>query len=359
MTGSLVETVREAEPALDPELPIIDPHHHLWGISRAVRQGRTLSDPDLTGVERQNLRRPRYLLEDFLSDVGQEHNVRATVFTQCHAMYRAGASEELAPIGETEFVNGIAAMSASGLYGPVRVAAGIVGFAELRLGHGVREVLEAQLGAGNGRFRGVRYMTAWDADPSILGRLSLTPPGLLYDEAFRAGFAELAPLGLSFDAWLLEPQLRDVVDLARAFPDTQIVLDHCGTPLGIGAYAGQREELFPRWAASMRALGELPNIAIKIGGLGMECVGFGTESRSAGASSQELAQLWRPYVETCIEAAGPGRCMFESNFPIDGGSCSYSTLWNAFKQITAGGSVAEKAQLFAGTAQRVYRLAPI
>jgi L-fuconolactonase len=352
------ETVREAEPALDPELPIVDPHHHLWGVSRAVRQGRTLADPDLIGVERQNLRRPRYLLEDFLADVGREHNVRATVFAQCHAMYRADASEQMAPIGETEFVNGIAAMSASGLYGPIRVAAGIVGFAELRLARRVRDVLEAQLAAGNGRFRGVRYMTAWDADTTILGRLSLTPPGLLYDEAFRVGFAELAPLGLSFDAWLLEPQLMDVVDLAKAFPDTQIVLDHCGTPLGVAGYGGRREELFPRWVASMRAIGELPNVAVKIGGLGMECLGFGTVSRPVGASSEELAQLWRPYVETCIEAVGVGRCMFESNFPIDGGSCSYSTLWNTFKRITAGASAAEKGQLFAGTAQRVYRLQP-
>jgi L-fuconolactonase len=357
MTAAATKTAnREVEPALEPSLPITDPHHHLWGVSGAVRRGRSITDPDLTGIERQHLRYPRYLLDDFLADIGG-HNVRSTVFMQCHAMYNADADETMAPVGETEFANGIAAMSASGLYGPTRVAAGIVGYAELRLGAAVRPVLEAQVRAGNGRFKGVRYMTAWDADDSILGWL-LTPPGLLSEETFRAGFAQLAPLGLSFDAWLLEPQLMEVVDLARAFPQTQIILNHCGTPLGIGAYAGRRDELFLRWAGALRAIGEQPNIAVKIGGLGMDYPGFGTDARPAGATSKELAGLWRPYVETCVEAVGPGRCMFESNFPNDGGSCSYSTLWNVFKRITANASPDEKADLYAGTAQRVYRLVP-
>jgi predicted TIM-barrel fold metal-dependent hydrolase len=352
------DQVRPQEAPLEPGLPIIDPHHHLWGVSRAVREGRTLADTDLTGFERQNLRVPRYLLEDYLADVRTGgHDVRASVFVQCHAMYRADAAPEFAPIGETEFVNGIAAMSASGWYGPTRVAAGIVGYADLALGSGVREVLQAQVAAGNGRFRGIRVMTAWDADASVVGRLGQVPEGVLGDPGFRAGFAELAPLGLSFDAWLIEPQLKDVADLAIAFPDTQIVLNHCGTPLGTGSYAGRREELFPRWASSMEEIGRLPNVALKIGGLGMECTGFGTESRPAGASSSELAKLWRPYVETAVDAFGAERCMFESNFPVDGGSCAYGTLWNAFKRVTAAASPDEKRELYGGTAARVYRLA--
>jgi L-fuconolactonase len=356
MSSSPTVTVLPVEPALEPELPIIDPHHHLWGVSYAVRLGRSLADDDLTGFERQNIRVPRYLLDDVLADIDSGHDVRATVFAQCHAMYRADASEEMAPVGETEFVNGIAAMSASGLYGTTRVAEGIVGFAELRLGAAVEQVLQAHIRAGNGRFRGVRQMTAWDSDRSILGRLSLTPQGLLFDEQFRRGFAKLAPLGLTFDAWLLEPQLRDLVDLARAFPETQIVLDHSGTPLGVGEYAGKREENFARWQASMKAIGQLPNVSVKVGGLGMQVLGFGTEALEFGKSSAELAKLWRPYVETCIEAFGVDRCMFESNFPVDGGSCTYGTLWNAFKHITAGASADEKAHLYAGTARRVYSL---
>jgi len=351
------QVVRHTEAALEPELPIIDPHHHLWGLSRAAREGRSLADPDLSGFERQNLRVPRYLLEHFLVDAeAGGHQVQASVFVQCHTMYRSDGPREYAPIGETEFVNGIAAMSASGLYGPTRVAAGIVGYADLALGHAVREVLEAQIAAGNGRFRGIRMMTAWDADRSIVGRLGEVPAGILRATGFREGFAELAPLGLTFDAWLLEPQLPDVIDLAHAFPETQIVLDHCGTPLGIGAYAGRREELFPRWARSMKEIGRLPYATVKIGGLGIECLGFGTESWRVGASSAQLADLWRPYVETVIEAVGADRCMFESNFPVDGGSCHYSTLWNAFKRITASASSAEKDQLYRGTAARVYRL---
>lgn len=347
---------RPVEAAIEPDLPVIDPHHHLWGFSRAVREGRTWEDPDLSGFERQNLLVPRYLLEDYLADtVG--HNVLASVFVQCHAMLRAEGPPEFAAVGETEFANGIAAMSASGLYGPTRVAAGIVGYADLARGHAVRDVLEAQVAAGNGRLRGIRVMTAWDADRSVVGRLGQVPEGVLGDRVFREGFAELAPLGLSYDAWVLEPQLGDVIDLARAFPETQIVLDHCGTPLGSGVYTGHREELFPRWAGSIRELGRLSNVTVKIGGLGMECVGFATETWKVGASSAQLSRLWRPYVETVIEAVGSGRCMFESNFPVDGGSCSYSTLWNAFKRITASASATEKDRLYRGTAARVYRLA--
>jgi L-fuconolactonase len=236
--AALVPTMarRPEEEALEPDLPIIDPHHHLWAVSMSYRAGRRITDEDLTGFERQSLLAPRYLIEDLLRDTGTGHNVVATVFAQAHAMYRADASQAMAPVGETEFVNGVAAMAASGDFGPTRVAEGIVGFADLRLGDAVQDVLEAHLRAGGERFKGIRQNAAWSPDPSVLGPLSHTPPRLLLDEQFRKGFARVADLGLTFDTWLLAPQLTELVDLARAFPEAQIVLDHVGTP----AYIGRR-----------------------------------------------------------------------------------------------------------------------
>jgi L-fuconolactonase len=248
-------------------------------------------------------------------------------------------------------------MTASGLYGDVRVGAGIVGHADLRRGAAVEEVLRAHIAAAPDRFRGIRQSASWDADPAVLGPLSgRAPAGLYRDAKFRDGFAVLARLGLSFDAWLLEPQIPELVDLAQAFPETPIVLDHVGTPLGIAAYAGKREARFGDWRTSIRALADCPNTAVKLGGLAMPFAGFGSFDASPRASSEMLAREWKPYIETCIEAFGAARCMFESNFPVDSLGCDYATLWNAFKRLAAGCSADEKAALFSGTAARVYRL---
>ncbi len=341
------------ETILDPDLPIIDPHHHLWDM-----RGRfaAAAPPPRHGFEALLRRSPHYLLDQLLADLGAGHNVRATVFIECGAMYRAGASAALAPVGETEFVNGVAAMSASGLYGEARACAAIVGHADLTLGDGVAPVLEAHLAAGGGRFRGVRQSASHDPDPAVLGPLARTPPGLYRSAAFRQGFAHLAPHGLSFDAWLLEPQLPDLIDLASAFPATTIILDHAGTPLGIGAYAGQREARFGVWRDNIRALAERPNVVCKVGGLAMPFAGFDSFLVEPPATSERLAEEWRPYVETAIEAFGADRCMFESNFPVDAGTCDYATLWNAFKRLAADASADEKAALFHDTARRVYRL---
>lgn len=341
------------ETILDPQLPIIDPHHHLWDM-------RTRFGPDAPpprhGFEALLRRTPHYLLDHLLGDLGAGHNVRATVFIECGAMYRAGASPALAPVGETEFVNGVAAMSASGLYGETRACAGIVGHADFTLGDAVAPVLEAHLAAGGGRFRGVRQSAAQDPDPAVLGSLTPRPAGLFRSTAFREGFAHLAAYGLSFDAWLLEPQIPDLIDLADAFPGTTIILDHVGTPLGIGAYAGQREARFGVWRDNLRALSQRPNVVCKIGGLAMPFAGFPSFMAEPPAPSEALAEEWRPYVETAIDAFGPARCMFESNFPVDAGTCDYATLWNAFKRLAAGASADEKAALFHDTAQRTYRL---
>jgi len=326
---------RRKEAAVEPGLPIIDPHHHLW---------------DRPGW--------RYMFGDLLDDMASGHNIVGTVFVQCRAMHRASGPEEMRPVGETEFVNGVAAMSASGGYGKAAVCAGIVGYADLRLGARVKPVLEAHLKAAPDRFRGIRHITAWDADASIMNPAYNPGQHLLADKSFREGFACLAPLGLSFDAWLYHPQIDDLTDLARAFPQTRIVLDHCGGPLAIGPYAGKREAIFPIWAAAIRKLAQCPNVSMKLGGLGMRINGYDFHEQAEPPSSETLAKAWKPYIDTCIEAFGADRCMFESNFPVDKGSYGYGVFWNACKLLAKGASAGEKADLFAGTAARFYRIAP-
>jgi L-fuconolactonase len=271
-------------------------------------------------------------------------------------MYRATGPAEFRPVGEIEFANGVAAMAASGTYGKPQVCAGIVGHADLTLGAPVEKVLETMIAAGGGRFRGIRFITATHPDQAAWGSLVNRPAGLLMDRRLREGFARLAPLGLSFDAWMYHTQLGELVDLAHAFPETQIVLDHVGGAIGLGRYAGKRDEVFAEWSARIHELAGCPNVHVKLGGLGMRMFGFTVHTGELPPSSEELAAAWRPYIESCITAFGPERAMFESNFPVDKGSCGYAALWNAFKRITAGFSVAEKAALFAGTAIKFYQL---
>jgi predicted TIM-barrel fold metal-dependent hydrolase len=347
------EPERPVEAILEPDLPIVDPHHHLWDRPAAMMANLP---PPSHPFERIIRLAPRYLLDQLLADLKSGHNVRATVFLQCGAMYKIDGPPQLRPIGETEFVNGVAAMCASGIYGDVRACAGIVGHADLTLGDAVAEVLEAHLPAGGGRFRGIRHSASSDPDSGVLGPMSRTPAGLYLSDAFRQGFARLAPMRLSFDAWLLEPQIGELANLARAFPETAIVMDHVGTPLGIAAYAGKREERFPIWRAAIFDLAKSENVFVKLGGLAMPFAGFPSFMSTPAATSAELAAEWKPYLETCIEAFGPSRCMFESNFPVDLGSCSYATLWNAFKRIAAGYSADEKTALFSGAATNFYRL---
>lgn len=327
---------RSKEPILEPALPIVDPHHHLW-----IRPGW------------------RYLADDLLADTNSGHNIVATVYVQARSMYRETGPVEMRPVGETEFVNGVAAMFASGTLGRTRACSGIVGHADLRLGSRVEPVLTAHLRAGGDRFRGIRYITSWDADASINNPAYPSPPGLLADKTFREGIATLGRLGLSFDANLYHPQIDELANLASTFPDLKIVLDHVGNPLGIGAYRGKRNEVFSRWAASIKALAAHPNVYIKIGGLGMRYSGLDFNERTEPPSSETVAAACRPYVETCIDAFGASRSMFESNFPVDKVSYSYQVFWNACKLMAKGASSTEKADLFAGTATRFYRLGGI
>ena len=325
-------TKQRQETALDPALPIIDPHYHLWDDKRG-----------------------RYLFDELVEDVNTGHNIVATVSMEAGAMYRDYGPVEMRPVGETEFVNGFAAMSASGRYGKSRLCAGIVGHADLMLGDRVQPVLEALIAAGNGRFRGIRYGLAWDvAHPQFLRRQ--VTPHLMLDPVFRRGYARLQPLGLSFDAWQFYPQSPELADLLRAFPDTNVVLNHVGGLLGTPPH-DKRDEVFAIWRERVRELVQFPNLSVKVGGLGMPSCGWDFHLREVPPSSEELAAAWRPYIETCIEAFGAGRCMLESSFPVDKQSCGYGVLWNAMKRITQGCSAAEKAALYHETAARVYRLA--
>jgi predicted TIM-barrel fold metal-dependent hydrolase len=261
----------------------------------------------------------------------------------------------MAPVGETEFVQGVAAQSASGQYGTTRVAAGIVGHADLMLGNAVAGVLEAHLAASRNRFRGIRHSSTWDASTEI-GTYMNSRKELLLDSKFREGFACLQKYGLTFDAWLYHPQLPELADLARTFPDTQIIVDHIGGLLGTGPYAGKREEVFSQWKKGITELSNCPNVVVKLGGLGMPMCGFGWDERTTPPNSIELAETMAPYYNWCIEQFGVDRCMFESNFPVDKASYSYNIMWNAFKRISEEFSPSEKAALFHDTAVKVYRL---
>jgi predicted TIM-barrel fold metal-dependent hydrolase len=320
------------EPILDPALPIVDAHHPLW---------------EVPGIH--------YLLPDFLLDVASGHDVCASVFMQSHVRYRREGPAALRCVGETEYVRAVTADETRGDEGGCRVAAGIVGEADLLLGAAVARQLEAHLEAGGGRFRGVRHLANWHDDPAARGTGN-APPHLLLEPQFRAGFARLQPLGLTFDAWVYHTQLHEVADLAAHFPGTAIIIDHAGGPVGVGPYAGRRDAVFAAWRAAMRALAAYPNVFVKLGGLGMRLFGADFHEQARPPSSAALAGTWGPYFETCIEAFGAGRCMFESNAPVDKGTASYPVLWNAFKRATAGCSAAERRALFGGTAAAVYRL---
>ena len=325
------------EDIIDPELPICDPHHHLWG-------------------HRDCNIEPRYLMEEIQQDVQSGHNIVATVFIECNAMYRASGPKGMQPVGEIEFANGVAAMAESGAYGKTKIAAGIIGFADLQLGSRVKGVLEAQIAAAPNRFRGIRRTGAWDADPMISSGAGVTGPGLYMDNIFREGLAEIAPLDLIFEGVCRHPQIPEFQNLAYTFPDTTMVLNHIGSIAGVGRYAGKQDEIFESWKKDMFNLATCPNVVVKLGGINRDYNGFGWHGKPMPPTSQELCEATKRYYEIVIEYFGADRCMFESNFPIDKVSCSYASLWNSFKRVAADCSANERAQLFHDTAARVYRL---
>ena len=321
-----------SDQVVEPDLPIIDCHHHLW-----VHAGKP------------------YLLDEYAADLASGHKVLASVYIECSAMYRRSGPEHLRCVGEAEFVAGMAAMSDSGLYGPTHVCAAFVGGADLSLGARVDEVLDALAMASGGRLRGVRGVVNWDANPSVnTGSRPYARQGLMQEPGFREGLARLAARGLVYDSHQYHPQLGEVAALADAIPDLPMVVNHCGGLMGIGPYAGK--ETFARWKSLVEEVARRPNTHMKLGGLSARRCGFAFEQRTTPATAEELAATWRPYIETCIELFGPKRCMFESNFPPDRVSGDYRTLWNALKLTAASCSPEEKRDLFSETARRIYRI---
>jgi len=318
------------EEAIEPDLPICDPHHHLW-----------------------NHPGSRYLVDEFRREIGGGHRIVKTIFVECLQFYHDEGREDYRPVGETEFVDSITAETPPG--STTRVAAGIIGFADLALGDAVRPVLEAHLEASK-RFRGIRHASAFHPDAKIHNAHTRPPEYLLKDPVFRKGLGHLAELDLTFDAWLFQTQIPELVELAMAFPQLKIILNHMAGPLGIGPYDGKREEVYRQWLGHMEKLSGCDNLFVKLGGRTMTSSGYKWHKRERPPGSTELAEAMAPYFNSCIDLFGPERCMFESNFPVDKASCSYTVLWNAFKKASQHFSDSERAALFHDTANKVYRL---
>ena len=318
------------EDVLDPAREIVDPHHHLW------------PRPHLS-----------YDLEELWSDTQDGHNVTATVFMECGSAYRADGPEHLRPVGETEFVTAAAERAALSP-GKAQIA-GIVGHADLRSSD-LDDVLDAHKAAAKGRFRGIRHSGASDPNPEALSIAGRAPVGLYGDPAFRRGVARLGERGLTYDTWNYHHQMKDFADLARAVPGTTMILDHFGTPLGVGRYEGKREEIFAQWKDDIAEVAACPNVHAKLGGMAMPDNGFGWNIREKPPSSDEFVEAQGKWYHHAIKCFGPERCMFESNFPVDRLSISYRTLWNGLKKIAAGYLETEQAALFSGTARKVYKL---
>ena len=328
----------QTEATLEPEIPICDPHHHFWDF-------RT-----------ERIPYQRYLLHELADDINSGHNVTSTVFVEARSMYRSTGPEEMRSVGEVEFVQGLAAASANGLYGPGRAAASIVGHANLHLGDGVKPVLEALQAASPNRFRGIRHSVTWDPHPEIENTAAHNQQGQLASDNFRAGARVLASMGLSLEGWMYFPQMPELADFARAVPDLTIILNHIGGLLRVGPYANNDEEVLDTWRKGIAAAASAPNVVIKLGGIGMPRTGFDWHERAVPASSEELAEGMAPFMSYCIEQFGPDRCMFESNFPVDKVSYSYNVMYNAFKRLSKGYSATERAAMFHDTAVRVYRV---
>ena len=323
------------EPTLEPELPICDPHHHFWD--------RRL----------QFLPYQRYLLHELNADMYTGHNVRSTVFLEARSMYRSDGPTEMRSIGEVEFVQGLAAASASGVYGPSRAAAAIIGNADLKLAGNVGPVLDALQAASPNRFRGIRHNVTWSPDPDLENRET---EGILANTNFREGAKVLMQKGFVLDLMLSFPQMLELVDFAKSVPDLPIILNHIGALRRVGIYANRDDEVTPAWRQGIEAVAACPNVTVKLGGMGMPWMGFGWHAREIPVGSEELAESMSPWMNYCIEQFGPNRCMFESNFPPDKVSFSYNVMYNAFKRLSRGYSDSERADLFHGTATRVYRI---
>ena len=315
------------EEAIEPSRPIVDPHHHLWPTGGALPYG----------------------LQDLHADASSGHNITKTVFIECGAAYATGVPEHLAPVGETTFVAGESKRD------PAHLISGIIAHADLRR-NDVTAILDAHEEAGGGLFRGIRDALSRADHPEVLAIPGHAPRDLYKDPDFRRGVALLGTRGLTYDSWHYHYQNQEFLELARAVPETTMILDHFGTPLGVGPYAPHREEIFSQWKIDIANIAECSNVVAKLGGLAMPDNGFGWHEAERPPTSDEFLAVQRRYFEHTIECFGPERCMFESNFPVDRFSLSYTVVWNAFKKLVASFSESEKDAMFRGTATRIYRL---
>jgi len=323
------------EGTLEPEIPICDPHHHFW-----------VQRPEPVDYQ-------QYLLPELTADVNSGHNVRSTVFIEVRCEYRADGPDEMKPVGEVEYVQTIADASAAGQHGHTKAAAAIIGHADLKLGEGVRPVLEAMKAASPNRFRGVRHSVGWDESPELANR---DIKGALGTNGYRAGAKVLSDIGLILENSLYFHQASELADFARALPDLPIVLNHIGGLVRVGPYANRDNEVLPAWRKGIEEMAKCPNIVLKLGGVGQTRFAYGWELREKPIGSEELAESLSPLMEHCIQQFGPDRCMFESNYPVDKISYSYNVLWNAFKRLSSGYSATERAAMFHDTAARVYNI---
>ena len=327
------------EEIVDQDLEIIDPHHHLWP-----------GTPRTDGVSADN----RYLLEDLWNDTQSGHNLVKTVFVECGQGYYESGSEAMKPVGETRFVVEVAEEAKQDI--SKAQIEGIVGHADMMLGESAREVLEAHLEEGKGRFKGIRHGASWDESDEIRNSHSNPIQSIYLDDEFQKGIEQLDALNLTLDAWNYHKQIKELTELAKCFPNLKIVQNHFGGPLGIGPYAGRREEVFSVWQESIAELAERDNVVIKIGGLAMPINGWGWHKRELPANSDEFIESHGRYYLHAIKCFGVERCMFESNFPVDKRSISYPVLWNGFKKIVEDFSTEEKEYLFYKTAAEFYSL---
>ena len=323
------------EATLEPEIPICDPHHHFWDFRS------------------ERIPYQRYLLHELAADVNAGHNVRSTAFIEARSMYRPDGPVEFRPVGEVEFVQGLAAASATGLYGPCRAAAAIVGHADLKLGDRVEAVLQALQAASPNRFRGIRHTVTWDRHPEVGNR---EKEGVLATAEYRAGARVLARMGLSLDTGVVFPQLPELADFAKALPDLTIILNHLGGLNRTGPYSNRDDEVLPEWRRGIAVVAQCRNVHLKLGGIGMPRLGFDWHTREKPIGAEELAASMAPIMTYCIEQFGPNRCMFESNFPVDKVSFSHHVFFNACKRFSKNYSATEHAALFHDTAARAYRI---
>ena len=323
------------EETLEPEIAICDPHHHFW-----------VHRPEPADYQ-------QYLLPDLAGDVNSGHNVHSTVFIEVRCEYRTDGPDEMKPVGEVEYVQTIADASASGSHGPTKAAAAIIGHADLKLGEGVRPVLEAMQAASPNRFRGVRHSVGWDESRELANR---EIKGALGTDGYRTGAKVLAGMGLILENSLYFHQASELADFARALPELTIVLNHIGGLVRVGPYANRDEYVLPEWRKGIELMAKAPNIVLKLGGVGQTRFAYGWDERETPVGSEELAETLGPLMNHCIEQFGPERCMFESNYPVDKISYSYNVLFNAFKRLSKGYSATDRANLFHGTAARVYNI---